>query len=104
MGGSIYTYPWAISCIMVELAPLPRRLSRDREIRAWATHHGSSLVASCTFASISLTLSTTFLACIALNKDPTEAARFPYLVVHALDIIEGNLRKSVSKGFQAVHG
>ena len=29
---------------------------------------------------------------------------FPHLIVRALDIIEGNLREDVSKGFYAVHG
>jgi hypothetical protein len=96
----IPTYPWAISCIKVELAPLSKRLSRhEMRLELETAHHGSSLVASWTLASISLTLSTTFLACVIFNKDAIEAECFPHLVVHALDIIESNLREGVSEGF-----
>ena len=78
-GAGTGTYPCAISVISVELAPLRARTTPRASApsstwaRSWpggprwngkkgATYHGSSLVASRTLASISLTLSTTFLA------------------------------------------
>ena len=67
------------------------------------TYQSSSLVASRTFPSISLTFRTTFLAWdLSDMASPWDAVE-QYLVIHALDIVHGDLREGISERFNAVH-